>query len=95
MARLLIRYDRPNEEGPIRSKNEVDFIEVPRPDFTITPETILEYIGTIREIIDTTIVVESDPNQGHKVLDIGTLLAYEDRAEMGEVKRRTLKNPVC
>ncbi|KAI7853501.1 Gar1/Naf1 RNA binding region-domain-containing protein [Circinella umbellata] len=77
--------DEEGFSGPLRTKNELVHVIINAVDFEITPETELLPIGVIDKIIDNVVIVQSHPDTGDTVLDMGTLFAYEDRTNMGEV----------
>lgn len=73
-----------NGNMPLKTHNEISDFVVEKPEFVIDENTTVKRVGTIIEIIDKAIIVQSDPTM-NMALDMGTLFAYEDRQVMGEV----------
>ncbi|KAI9307634.1 Gar1/Naf1 RNA binding region-domain-containing protein [Cunninghamella echinulata] len=70
---------------PAKTKHEM--LDIPRidiPEYIITPDISIEYIGDVLNIIDKAIIIQSyiDPKN---VLNMESLLCFEDRSMLGEI----------
>ncbi|CAO3636572.1 unnamed protein product [Cunninghamella blakesleeana] len=61
-----------------------DIPKIEIPNYVITPEMNIEYIGDVLNVIDKAIIVQSNINPKN-VLDMESLLCFEDRTMLGEV----------
>ncbi|KAI9015283.1 Gar1/Naf1 RNA binding region-domain-containing protein [Phycomyces nitens] len=81
-------YDDEDEEPVsctgLRTTNEIVQVVIEKPNFDMTPQTEIIAIGSIYNIINNVIVVQTTPGSVY-ALDIGTLFVYGDREIMGEV----------
>lgn len=62
-------------------------LDIPRieiPEYNITPDISIEYIGDVLNVIDKAIIIQSyiDPKN---VLNMESLLCFEDRSMLGEI----------
>ncbi|CCG83527.1 putative SnoRNP assembly factor Naf1 [Taphrina deformans PYCC 5710] len=87
--RILIAADN---DGPIsnevpRTKNEIAEDEEPVrvPEFEIDASEVIEFLGTITSIVGSACVVTGTPSPETKVLDVGSLLVFEDRKNLGYI----------
>lgn len=87
--RILIAADT---DGPVsaeipRTKNEVAEDEEPVrvPDFEIAANEPIEALGIISSIVGSACVVTGTPTPETRVLDVGSLLVFEDRSNLGFV----------
>lgn len=73
--------------GPLRTVNEIASPDIPVPEIEYVEETeTLEFLGEVMSIIDCVVVVKGSSGlNGEKVLDTGSLLAWEDRKVLGLV----------
>lgn len=85
--RILIAADN---DGPIsnevpRTKNEIleDEEPVRVPDFSISATEPIEALGIITSIVGKSCVVTGAPSPETRVLDVGSLLVFEDRRNLG------------
>lgn len=56
----------------LRTKNEIVELKIEKPNFEIKPDTTLIPVGTIKDVVDNVIVVESQQTGSSTVLDMGT-----------------------
>ncbi|KAL0083640.1 Gar1/Naf1 RNA binding region-domain-containing protein [Phycomyces blakesleeanus] len=81
-------YDDEDEEPAgtteLRTTNEIVEVVIEKPNYILTPQTEIIAIGTIHNVINNVIVVQTTPGSVF-ALDIGTLFVYGDRELMGEV----------
>ncbi|KAI8093812.1 Gar1/Naf1 RNA binding region-domain-containing protein [Halteromyces radiatus] len=80
--------DEDDEDGnkkmqQLRTVNEVTDIVINKPQFEMKEDTEIRPVGEIFSVIDKTVVVQSRP--GLAVLDMESLLVFEDRVMLGEV----------
>ncbi|KAG8847527.1 hypothetical protein FRB96_001574 [Tulasnella sp. 330] len=77
----------PSISGPLKTANEILVPEVEMPSIELVDEgDMLEFLGEVMSIIDSVVVVKgSSGNAGEKVLDTGSLLAWDDRKVLGMV----------
>ena len=72
--------------GVLRTKNERqedDLVQVP--NFTLPPTEPIEVLGQITRVVGTACVVTGIPQPQTKVLDVGSLLCFADRSNLGYV----------
>ena len=70
-----------------RTKHELleDEEPVKRPDFVIPADEPIEQLGTITNIVNKTCVITGAPSPTTRVLDVGSLLVFSDRSNLGFV----------
>ncbi|RIA83551.1 Gar1/Naf1 RNA binding region-domain-containing protein [Glomus cerebriforme] len=71
--------------GPLRTKNEIVDITIPKPTIEINPDMQLTEIGSILHVVENQIVVKINTTGEYKILDTGTILVLEDREVLGEI----------
>lgn len=69
----------------LRTKNELPPEVIPKPDVTITPETKIEPLGEVQQIVENILVIKAYTPGEYQVLDTGSVLCTEDRAVFGVV----------
>ncbi|BFZ55160.1 hypothetical protein PYCC9005_002200 [Savitreella phatthalungensis] len=79
--------DDDGEPAVLKTKNEkaVDEEPVKVPDFELDPAEPIELLGQISSVVGRSCVVTSMPQPQTKVLDVGSLLCFEDRKLLGYV----------
>ncbi|KAI8578302.1 hypothetical protein K450DRAFT_301300 [Umbelopsis ramanniana AG] len=77
--------DARGEDGPLRTRNELQKVVVQRPTITIKPEANIVEIGSVYAVVGDTVVVQGQVAGNEQVLDSGSLFVYEDREILGEV----------
>ncbi|KAG2183905.1 hypothetical protein INT44_008916 [Umbelopsis vinacea] len=77
--------DGKGEDGPLRTRNELQKVVVQRPTITIKPEANIVEIGSVYAVVGDTVVVQGQVAGNEQVLDSGSLFVYEDREILGEV----------
>ncbi|CAO3661428.1 unnamed protein product [Umbelopsis ramanniana] len=77
--------DGRGEDGPLRTRNELQKVVVQRPTITIKPEANIVEIGSVYAVVGDTVVVQGQVAGNEQVLDSGSLFVYEDREILGEV----------
>jgi hypothetical protein len=78
--------DGRGEDGPLRTRNELQKVVVQRPTITIKPEANIVEIGSVYAVVGDTVVVQGQVAGNEQVLDSGSLFVYEDREILGEVR---------
>ena len=77
-------------KGPhaFATKNEIVAPKVTLPSIvSVGDDEVLEHIGTVLSIIESVVVVKGVPGSvKEKVLDTGSLLVFDDRKILGEVR---------
>jgi hypothetical protein len=75
-------------DEPPRTRNELSHLpRVEPPSVVAIPDQHpLLAVGAIVGIIDELVVVQSDVLEDHTALDVGTILAFDDRHVLGEVE---------
>ncbi|ROT42175.1 NAF1-domain-containing protein [Sodiomyces alkalinus F11] len=71
--------------GQLRTKNELPPEVIPKPDVTIAPETKIEPLGEVDQIVENILVVKAYTPGEYQVLDTGSVLCTEDRTVFGVV----------
>lgn len=61
-----------------------DIPKIEIPNYTITPDMDIEYIGDVLNVIDKAVIIQSNINPKN-VLDMESLLCFEDRSMLGEI----------
>jgi H/ACA ribonucleoprotein complex non-core subunit NAF1 len=77
--------DASGQDGPLRTRNEVQKVVVQRPTITIKPEANIVEIGSVYAIVGDTVVVQGNVAGNEQVLDSGSLFVFGDREILGEV----------
>ncbi|KAG9024712.1 hypothetical protein FRB95_011151 [Tulasnella sp. JGI-2019a] len=77
----------PSTSGPLKTANEIVSPEIEMPTIEYLDEgDVLEHLGEVMSIIDSVVVIKgSSGAAGEKVLDTGSLLAWEDRKVLGMI----------
>ncbi|KAJ2988110.1 hypothetical protein HDV02_005813 [Globomyces sp. JEL0801] len=87
--KLLLAIDETENmdaaKDPIRSKNEMDLPPVEPIDVVIPEDAILLPIGSIVSKVGDTILVEAFESGEEKVLDIDSVLVFEDKTILGKI----------
>ena len=78
--------DGRGEDGPLRTRNELQKVVVQRPTITIKPEANIVEIGSVYAVVGDTVVVQGQVAGNEQVLDSGSLFVFEDREILGEVR---------
>lgn len=82
---ILQAADDEGDETPVlRTKNEGDDV-VQVPDFVLPPDERIEALGRVSSVVGTDCVVMGMPQPQTKVLDVGSLLCFADRSNLGYV----------
>jgi H/ACA ribonucleoprotein complex non-core subunit NAF1 len=92
-ARILMQIDDEDEDGgggahggqPLRTKNEVPEVVIPKPDVTITPEMQITQLGEVEAIVENTVVIKGITSGEYRVLESGSVLCLADRSVVGAV----------
>lgn len=92
-ARMLMEADSDDDgEGgksggntQLRTKNEMAWEPIPKPDVTITPEMKIEELGLIDQIVDNIMVVKAFTPGEYQVLDTGSVLCTAERVVIGAI----------
>ncbi|CAG8482181.1 uncharacterized protein OCT59_019354 [Rhizophagus irregularis] len=71
--------------GPLRTKNEIIDITIPKPTIEITSDMHLTEIGSILHVVEDQIVIKVNATGEYKILDVGTVLVLEDKEVLGEI----------
>ncbi|KAH8550271.1 Gar1/Naf1 RNA binding region-domain-containing protein, partial [Umbelopsis sp. PMI_123] len=77
--------DASGQDGPLRTRNEVQKVVVQRPTITIKPEANIVEIGSVYAIVGDTVVVQGNVAGNEQVLDSGSLFVFGDREILGEI----------
>lgn len=74
--------------GPLKTTNEVVDPDVAPPSIErVGDDEILEIVGEVMSVIGSVVVVKGQPGSAvEKVLDTGSLLVWDDRHVLGEVR---------
>ncbi|KAH6672735.1 putative snoRNP assembly factor Naf1 [Plectosphaerella plurivora] len=92
-ARMLMAAES-DDEGEIskagtntqlRTKNEIEYEPVPKPDVTITPEMKITELGAVDQIVENIMVVKAFTPGEYQVLDTGSVLCTTERVVVGAI----------
>ncbi|VEU23398.1 DEKNAAC104712 [Brettanomyces naardenensis] len=74
-------------EGPIRSKNEVLDESAPSLplDFSIGADVPIKYLGNVTGIVERNVLIQSSTSAEYQVLKEGAILCLEDRSPLGQL----------
>lgn len=72
-----------SSNGGIRSRNEVEDAAPPKPNVEIKADMKIVRFGTVKHIVEKTVVVEPSSSAQSQVLDSGSVLCKEDRTVIG------------
>ncbi|KAI6713235.1 hypothetical protein JHW43_004215 [Diplocarpon mali] len=69
----------------LRTRNEVTEVLVPKPDVTITLEMPIFEVGSVENIVESTLVIKAKTSGEFRCLESGSVLCLEDRSVIGVV----------
>lgn len=71
--------------APLRTKNEITEIVIPKPEVELRPDMELIEIGNILHVVENQVVVQSNRSGETEVLDFGTILLLQGPNILGIV----------
>ncbi|KAF8857266.1 NAF1-domain-containing protein [Acephala macrosclerotiorum] len=71
--------------GPLRTKNEVPEVIIPKPDVTITANMPITELGSVETVVDNILLIKAKTSGEYQVLESGSVLCLEDRSVIGVV----------
>ncbi|CAG8815132.1 11860_t:CDS:2 [Gigaspora margarita] len=70
---------------PLRTKNEIIDLIIPKPEIELKPDTNLKLIGTILHIVENYVVIKSINSGENQILDSDTVLLLEGPEVFGTI----------
>lgn len=93
-ARILMQDAGSDDEGPskggktgghIRTINEKPEEVIPKPDIVVTPEMVIEELGSVEAAVEGTVLIKGKVSGEYQVLESGSVLCTKDRIVLGVV----------